>query len=313
MFASAKSLFQFRVLAALLVLTPMGSPASADMKNLLETSQRVMFLGDSITNAGGYIVQLEARLLSRSNSPELINLGLPSETCSGLSEPAHPFPRPDVHERLDRALKIVKPEVVFACYGMNDGIYYPLDETRFQKFQDGITRLVEKCKAAGAKVVLLTPPPFDPLPLQRDNKLKLADAKDFDWRTPYENYADVIEKYAEWVLAQRDEVDDVIDVFHPILKYVEAKRADDPNFALSEDGVHMNHEGHEVLANAILQHYEIEPTAIDSNLLDLVSKRQQIMHAAWLTKVGHKRPGVQPGLPMEEAKAKAKQIALQFE
>ena len=69
-------------------------------------SKRVVFLGDSITHAGGFIVYLEAELIARGLEPrpEMINLGLPSETCSGLSEPIHPFPRPNVHERLDRAL-----------------------------------------------------------------------------------------------------------------------------------------------------------------------------------------------------------------
>ena len=50
-----------------------------------------------------------------------------------MSEEGHAggkFPRPDLHERLDRALPKTKPDLVFACYGMNDGIYLPLDEAR---------------------------------------------------------------------------------------------------------------------------------------------------------------------------------------
>ena len=87
-------------------------------------------LGDSITHSGHYISFIETRLRQDNDNriPEIINLGLPSETCSGLSEPDHPFPRPTVHERLDRALTKIKPDLVFACYGMNDGIYYPFSE-----------------------------------------------------------------------------------------------------------------------------------------------------------------------------------------
>lgn len=288
-------------------------PSFSEANNLLTPAQRVMFLGDSITNNGGYIVALEAQLQSLADPPELINLGLSSETCSGLSEPAHPFPRPNVHERLQRALDKVKPDLVVACYGMNDAIYHPFDEVRFKKFQNGVRQLIAKCRATGAEVILLTPPPFDPLPLRNKGKLRPATAKEFDWRTPYEKYDEVIEKYANWVLSQRDQVDEVIDVFHPISTYVEAKRADDPDFALSEDGVHINEEGHQALASAILEHYQTAPKEIDPKLFELLRKRQQIMHAAWLSHVGHKRPGVKPGLPMEQAKAKAKQLSAQMQ
>src|SRR5579872_6429319 len=73
---------------------------SAANAGLLESAHRVVFLGDSITHAGGYVALIEAqlRLQNPGHVPEIINLGLPSETCSGLSEPEHPFPRPDVHE-----------------------------------------------------------------------------------------------------------------------------------------------------------------------------------------------------------------------
>ena len=69
--------------------------ASAEQPRKIRSGETVLFLGDSITHSGGYIVELEARLRSLHPDKEftLINLGLPSETCSGLSEPAHPFPR----------------------------------------------------------------------------------------------------------------------------------------------------------------------------------------------------------------------------
>ena len=129
------------------------------------TAKRILFLGDSITHAGHYIALIETQLRIAGNGalPEMINLGLPSETACGLSEPDHPFPRPDVHERLDRALDKVKPDVVVACYGMNDGIYYPFSKERFATYQQGIKRLIDKVHKSGAKLILMTPPAFDPL------------------------------------------------------------------------------------------------------------------------------------------------------
>jgi lysophospholipase L1-like esterase len=157
----------------LLLFTILGMPACAAEDAFPVKAKRILFLGDSITAAGGFVnmIELQLRLHGVDPMPELLNVGLPSETCTGLSEPDHPFPRPDVHERLDRALAAVKPDVVVACYGMNDGIYYPFSEERFQKYQEGINRLIEKVHASGAKLVLMTPPPFDAMPLKAAGKL----------------------------------------------------------------------------------------------------------------------------------------------
>lgn len=143
------------------------------MEPFPKDAKRIVFLGDSITHAGHYIALVEAQLISATGnqSPELINLGLPSETCNGMSEPEHPFPRPNVHERLDRALAKLNPDVVVACYGMNDGIYHPPSDKHFDAYSDGINKMIEKVHASGAKLILMTPPAFDALPLKKKGKL----------------------------------------------------------------------------------------------------------------------------------------------
>jgi len=57
---------------------------------------RILFLGNSITYAGGYIVDIEAYFTTHypKRHFEFINVGLPSETVSGLSEPGHAGGRP---------------------------------------------------------------------------------------------------------------------------------------------------------------------------------------------------------------------------
>src|SRR5882757_7566798 len=108
--------------------------------------KRILVLGDSITYSVQYVDDLELYLFCRypGRKFEVINVGLPSETVSGLTEDGHAggkFPRPDLHERLDRVLAKTKPDLVLACYGMHDGIYLPLDEERYAKFRDGILKL----------------------------------------------------------------------------------------------------------------------------------------------------------------------------
>ncbi len=121
---------------------------------------------------------------------------------SGLSEPGHAggqFPRPDLHERLDRVLQATKPDLIVACYGMNDGIYYPFGEDRFAKFREGMRDLREKAADVGARVLHVTPPVFDPQPI----KERTLPAGLDEYRQPYEGYDDVLDRYSAWLLDQR--------------------------------------------------------------------------------------------------------------
>lgn len=291
-------------LLSLFILLHLASSVAADP---LQNAKRVLFLGDSITHSGHYIVYLEAALRQTHPDTEFINLGLPSEGCTGLSEPAHPFPRPNIHERLERALSKVDPEVVFACYGMNDGIYYPFSDERFAKYKAGINTLIEKVSKHGAKLILLTPPPFDPVPFKKRGKLLPADAPKFSWMQIYAHYdRDVIGPYGKWVLQQGARVAQVIDLHGPVTKFVTAKRKDSPDFVLSGDGVHLDQPGHRLLADAIHQAlYRKELPKLPKTQVALIEKQHRIMHAAWLSHVGHERPGVKAGLPLEKAKATA--------
>ncbi|TWU57433.1 DUF459 domain-containing protein [Rubripirellula reticaptiva] len=284
--------------------------AIADSPSFPLAAQRILVLGDSITYSGHYIDVIDATVHANGYSPEIINLGLPSETCNGLTEPDHPFPRPNVQERIDRALAKIKPDVVVACYGMNDGIYHPFSEDRFEAYKRGIGQIIDKVHASGAKLVLLTPPPFDAVPVRAKGKLAPITADEFGFKTVYENYDhEVIKKYAEWIMQQSDRVEMVIDLHSPITSYLEANRAIDPNYTVAPDGVHASTEGHQIIADAILDAWGLadRETADETDVKNR-AKRQAIMKAAWLTEVGHDRPGIKAGLPIAEAQKQADQI-----
>jgi lysophospholipase L1-like esterase len=300
----------------ILALAAAGSIQAAEIK----LEGRVLFLGDSITHAGQFVSVIETRLRQDGADPlpELINLGLPSETCTGLSEPDHPFPRPNVHERIDRALTMVNPDIVFACYGMNDGIYYPFSEDRFKAYQAGIEKIIEKVKAADAKLILMTPPPFDPVPLREKGKLLPAGAEKYAWFEIYEDYDSVLAKYSEWILTLREneneDVDLVIDTRTPVLKAVVEARKTDPAFTLSNDGVHLNEQGHRIMAGGILSAlgFENEAEVVRDSVFQKVNARQQLLHSAWLSHVGHKRPQTKAGPSLDEAVVKAAEIEIEI-
>lgn len=289
-----------------------------------EGVRRVVFLGDSITYAGQYIEDIDAYL--RVKYPdvlcELLDLGLSSETVSGLSEPGHAggrFPRPDVHERLERVLQQAKPDLVVACYGMNCGIYYPFGEERFQKYQQGMKQLREKAAAAGAKVLHVTPPVFDAVPI----KARTLPAGLAEYKQPYEGYNQVLDRYSEWLVSQRANGWDVVDIHTPMNRFLAEQRTKDPNFKLAGDGVHIDAHGHWLIARQILEHLgvpasdladkqtieqalSVDPQGLE--VLKLVQQRQRLMKDAWLTATGHKRPGMKQGIPLEEAEKQAKEL-----
>ncbi|MCG6156068.1 SGNH/GDSL hydrolase family protein [Rubinisphaera margarita] len=298
-----------RLLLMLCVSTSASSARAEAPPAFPLDAERILFLGDSITHAGGYIAYVEAelRLQGLSPRPELINLGLSSETCTGLSEPDHPFPRPDVHERIDRALKKLKPDVVVACYGMNDGIYYPFAEDRFKEYQAGIRSIVEKAHAAGAKAIILTPPPFDSHPVKE--KTRPAGAEEYAYYAPFEGYDNVLSRYSDWLQQSKIGAEMVIDLHTPLNAYTQAERKKDSDFTLAPDGVHCNRVGHRMIADQILSAWNISSRSeIPDQLFDLIHHKQRILHDAYLSDVGHKRPSVKPGLPVEEAKNKAAEL-----
>ena len=294
-----------------LLLQGVAQTAPVSPVSLFAEAKRILFLGDSITNDGRYISYIEAHLRSLGHQPpEMINLGLPSETCSGLSEPDHPFPRPDVHERLHRALDKVSPDLVVACYGMNDGIYYPFSKDRFAGYQRGLSQLIDKVHASGAKLILLTPPPFDPLPMGKQGKLLPDGAEKYAWFAIYEKYDQVIKRYADHVLTLFEPVEMVIDINSPILDYTLERRKSDPDFAMSNDGVHIDDTGHRIMADTILRALGYKPNLgkLNPAFVKAIHTKTSVLHSSWLTHVGHKRPGVKSGKRLGDAKAAAEEI-----
>ena len=221
--------------------------------------KRIVFLGDSITYAGQYVDVFETFLFTQfpERQFEVIDCGLPSETVSGLSEDGHAggkFPRPDLHERLDRVLAKVKPDLIFACYGMNDGIYKPYDDARALRYQDGMRKLREKAAKAGAQVIHLTPPVFDSVPISG----KVAPAGQESANAPYEGYDDVLTRYGAWLVEQRAAGWRVIDIHTPMKAEIARQRKDDPAFTFAKDGVHADGDGHALIAATLLAALEPE-------------------------------------------------------
>jgi hypothetical protein len=179
---------------------------------------------------------------------------------------------------------------------MNDGIYMPFDEERFQRYKTGIEWLHDTLAKTGARVIHITPPVYD----------ELLGGK--------AGYASVLDQYSNWLLEHRRW--EVVDIHFPMKKFLEEHRKADSGFALTKDGIHPGEVGHWLMAQQLLLYLGEKDVvrfgsikeAVAPEVLSLVEERQSIMKDAWLTLTGHQRPGMKTGLPMEEARAKANEI-----
>src|SRR5262249_31562341 len=147
------------------------------------------------------------------------------------------FPRPVLSERLARVLSATKPDLVFACYGMNCPIYLPFDEERFAKYQAGINDLKTQVEKNGGPLVVITPPFYD------------------DQRAPLKQvaYNEVLDRYSAWLLERRKAGWTVIDLHGPMTDEVRRRRESDPKFTFQNDGVHPNDAGQWVVAQQLIR------------------------------------------------------------
>ena len=89
----------------------------------------------------------------------------------------------------------------------------------------------------------------------------------------------------------------------------------------------MNATGHWLAAQQVLIHWGVADDVVTSAtsaedllarlpagdaILKLSQQRQRLLKDAWLTDVGHLRPGMKAGLPLAEAQQQAKQLGEQI-
>ncbi len=273
---------------------------------------KFLVIGDSITDGGRHLHYFSTYLRLSGQAPELeiINVGVSSETCSGLSEPAHPFPRPCVHSRIDAVLQEVQPDFTLINYGVNDMIYHPYTEDRFAAFMRGMVALVEKVRATGSKVFVATPCVFDAQSFK--GQLRPADSTEgFSFMTPYDQYDEVLADLAAWERAELAPlVDGVVDWHSATRAELNLLRKADPAF-VSGDGIHPGEELSCCMArillrdlfNTALPHFWNLLQATGMELYKLVAGREQQAHYFIKEKIGHTNPNKSPALPAEKITA----------
>lgn len=195
---------------------------------------RVVFLGDSITEQRLYSTYLETYLLTRFPGWNLKfrNAGWSGDTSYLRLRGLPP------KEALQRDVLFFKPTVVTIKFGMNDAGYGGFDQKLFDAHIAGETAIVQQLKAAGARPVILTP-----------NAVEKAEPGD-----SMPGYNETLQKFAAGTaaLAARENVL-FVDQFHPYAAAINRLRAVDPAMRITAgDSVHPLHPGQLLMTDFIL-------------------------------------------------------------
>ena len=222
-------LLRLRLFFAMLAI----AASAAQAKPLVKTGDRVVFLGDSIT---------EQRQYTR-DVMDFFTLRYPDARVSFRNAGWSGDTAPGGLNRLQRDVLSLKPDVVTICFGMNDGGYGPLNPDLYQRFIGGMEGLVTSLKKAGVKVVLLTPGAVD-TDFMTDLAVKpIRDAYNA-------NLAE--EARGETALAAKENVP--LTNIHTLMVDVQTRaKAEDPKFTMIPDSVHPSPPGHVVMAYGLLK------------------------------------------------------------
>ncbi|MBU6411655.1 MAG: lysophospholipase, partial [Verrucomicrobia bacterium] len=194
-------------------------------------------------------------------------------------------------------------------------VYQPFSDAHFKAFKDGIRWMHDTVVQYGARIVHVTPPPFDPV----GSKKHLTARGLRGFYAPYTNYDDVLARYSAWLVSQRARGWDVVDIHTPMDQFLAQRRKTNPRFTFTRDGVHPDVQGHWLMAREILMHWDAPDSLakMDSvnamvaddprgaELLKAVVEKQDILRGAWLTYVGHMNFRFKPGLPLAQAEQRA--------
>jgi lysophospholipase L1-like esterase/predicted esterase len=204
----------------------------------LREGERMVFLGDSITEAGaddgGWIRLLEADLRARPPAAgiELIGAGVSGNRV------------PDLLVRLQRDVLDRKPTLVVVYIGIND-VWHSEQGSGTPKpdYEAGLRDLVRRIGAAGARAILCTPSVIGERP---DGSNKLDPMLD--------DYAAVTRAVAADARLQ------LLDLRRLFLAHLRAGNGGmEASGVLTSDGVHLNDAGHRFLADRMLEALGVGP------------------------------------------------------
>ena len=219
-------------------------------------STKIVFLGDSITNAGVYDTEVGIpydgelvypkytgfiTLLSRSveESTELIGKGIGGDKVS------------DLLTRYRNDVIQLNPDIVFIYIGIND-VWHKYDfgtGSDIDLYEKGLRQIIGDIKNIGAEVILCTPTVIG----ENKGEFTLVNQfKDIEtmqiMNSDLDAYSDIIRKLSSEFNTE------LIDLRKIFMNYIsENNPNNDPSGITTYDGVHLNDQGNKLIADEMLR------------------------------------------------------------
>lgn len=212
------------LLAAAALLVAAAAPSSAEI--LVKNGQTVGFMGDSITaggwgSPGGYVRLVVAGLEANGVKVTPVPAGISGHKSNQMLA------------RLQKDVLAKKPDWMTLSCGVND-VWHGANGIPLEPYKKNITEIVEKCQAAGVKVMILTSTMIGE-DAPNSNNQKLA---------AYNNFLRDLAKKKKCRLA---------DLNADMQAAITKAGPDHKGNLLTSDGVHMNPEGNRMMATGVLK------------------------------------------------------------
>ncbi|MBC8289493.1 MAG: hypothetical protein H8E37_04165, partial [Planctomycetes bacterium] len=219
-------------LTAILMLTSIHMASAAGLKK----GDRVIFLGDSITQAGarpnGYVSLVRKAIEEKIDGVEVIGAGISGNKVT------------DLERRLEKDVLSKKPTVVVIYIGINDVWHSIRDNgTPRDRFESGLKGIIAKINDVGARVILCTPSMIGE-------------------KTDGSNSLDVmLEEFS--ATSRKVAVETKSQLFDLRQRFLSHLRVHNPKQAergiLTSDTVHLNQAGNEFVAGCMLEALGVNP------------------------------------------------------
>lgn len=222
----------------------MGPAVGAEKEPALKPQERIVFLGDSITQAGaaagGYVTLVKETLAAKRKSLEIEVVG------AGISGNRVP----DLEARLDRDVLAKKPTLVVIYIGIND-VWHSLQGRGTSKddYEQGLRRIVKRIQESGARVVLCTPSVIG----ERSDGANQLDPM-------LDEYAEISRKVAQSTKSQ------LLDLRRQFLAHLKKNNPQNAEKGLlTGDGVHLSADGNRFVAERVLEALGVRGAASGSS------------------------------------------------
>ncbi len=234
---------------SLLALVLVSAPSiAADDANdfFFRKGDRIVFLGDSITEQYQYSTYMELYLTTRFPDGEMtfINAGIGGDTATGGAR------------RFAEHVLAEKPTALTIDFGMNDGGYGGFNPGAAKNYLDKTEEMLKAAQKAGVRVALISP---NAVEVRAKPQLKTY------LETQQRFYAPLKE------LAEKYKVP-FVDQYAVTRKVLEKIEADNANVHPFPDGVHTNGPGGLLMAHTILTGLKA-PAIVSDVTIDAAAKK----------------------------------------